>query len=294
MELRQLYHFQTIAQYGNLTRAAEALMVSQPNLSRTLAALETEVGAPLFQREKGKALVLNENGRQLFELTQRIFSDIEQTVSCIQNRVKDEAPSIHISMTTDNTVNECIADFCTLHPEVMLYQTFCSNEQLCQLLAQGEPDIGITLIEPHDPVIAAMELARFEVAIGVSPEHPSAAKSEVRLKDLQNSRFLCNDMGINKELTEQICQRAGFFPQTLTLTNSRLIDNQLRQPGNVVLVPVESRGQEFPMHILKISDWPQTLTLWACFHRTKQPGGIVLELLERIKEFYQYTEDAVE
>lgn len=63
-------------------------MVSQPNLSRTFAALEAEVGALLFQQEKGKTLVFNENGKQL--------SDIDKTVSGIQNSAKDEAPSIRL------------------------------------------------------------------------------------------------------------------------------------------------------------------------------------------------------
>lgn len=287
MELRQMHQFQTIVQYENLTKAAEALMMAQPNLSRALAALEQEIGTPLFQREKGR-LVLNESGQLLFEMTQRILPDIEETVRRIRDNSGSSISCVRISMASVNTVNECIAQFHQSHPELLLYQTTCSEKQLYQLLMQRETDIGITMTEFHDPLIAMMELGTFEVAVGVAMGHPLASRSEIALHELSQYKFLCNEIGINQELTEQICRRAGFSPcEALVLGDNHLIESQMERMEYVTLFPLESKKQDIPMKILRIVDVPQQVTLWACYNRMKPPAVPVRELLELMRNFYR-------
>lgn len=50
MKISQLSYFITIAQLENMSRAAELLHISQSSLSKTIAALETELETPLFDR----------------------------------------------------------------------------------------------------------------------------------------------------------------------------------------------------------------------------------------------------
>ncbi len=50
MEFRVLKYFLTVAREENMTRAAEALYITQPTLSRQIAELEEELGTPLFVR----------------------------------------------------------------------------------------------------------------------------------------------------------------------------------------------------------------------------------------------------
>ena len=64
MELSQLRYFIAVAKLGNMSKAAETLFVSQPNLSTSISRLEEEVGVPLFERRRGK-IALNQNGELL-------------------------------------------------------------------------------------------------------------------------------------------------------------------------------------------------------------------------------------
>ena len=52
MELSQLRYFIAVAKLGNMSKAAETLFVSQPNLSTSISRLEEEVGVPLFERRR--------------------------------------------------------------------------------------------------------------------------------------------------------------------------------------------------------------------------------------------------
>lgn len=62
MELSQLRYFSAVAQLENMSKAAEIMFVSQPNLSTSISRLEEEVGVPLFERRRGK-IILNQSGK---------------------------------------------------------------------------------------------------------------------------------------------------------------------------------------------------------------------------------------
>ena len=55
MELSQLRYFIAVAKLGNMSKAAETLFVSQPNLSTSISRLEEEVGVPLFERRGARS-----------------------------------------------------------------------------------------------------------------------------------------------------------------------------------------------------------------------------------------------
>ena len=80
MTLVQLRHLISLAQSGSFTRSAEALFLTQPALSRSIRALEEELGQKLFQR-LGRKAVLTESGDTLLERARRIVSEVDQTIN---------------------------------------------------------------------------------------------------------------------------------------------------------------------------------------------------------------------
>ena len=79
MELSQLRYFMAVAELGNMSKAAQALFVSKPNLSTSISRLEEEVGVPLFDRRRGK-IVLNQNGELLLESVKRAVNTLDAGV----------------------------------------------------------------------------------------------------------------------------------------------------------------------------------------------------------------------
>ena len=78
MEIRVLQYFLEVAEKENITKAAEALHITQPALSRQLAELEKELGSQLFLRGKRKT-TLTEEGRLLQKRAQEITSLVHKT-----------------------------------------------------------------------------------------------------------------------------------------------------------------------------------------------------------------------
>ena len=82
MDIRVLKYFLAIAQEENVTKAAELLHTTQPNISRQIAELEEELGKQLFVKN-GRRFVLTEEGvflrkraKEIVELTERTEADI--------------------------------------------------------------------------------------------------------------------------------------------------------------------------------------------------------------------------
>ena len=72
MTLDQLRYFQAVCQHDGVSRAAEALNISQPSVSNAIASLEKEFGVELFTRQR-KRLLLTDEGRILSELAQKLL-----------------------------------------------------------------------------------------------------------------------------------------------------------------------------------------------------------------------------
>ena len=75
MDLTQLKYFQAVAKTGNVSKAAEKLFVTQPNLSKSISRLEDELGVPLFEHRRGKIL-LNEYGRVFLGSVELAFHEL--------------------------------------------------------------------------------------------------------------------------------------------------------------------------------------------------------------------------
>lgn len=78
MDLKQLHYFATIAEEGQITRAAKKLFMAQPPLSQQLKSLERELGVTLLER-KGRELKLTEAGTVLYNRAKEILYQVDDT-----------------------------------------------------------------------------------------------------------------------------------------------------------------------------------------------------------------------
>lgn len=159
MNLDQLQSFSTVARLGNFTRAAENLHLSQPSLSRQIAALEQDLGAELLQRARG-GTTLTAAGESLLPLARRMLADAEsvrrelaELAGLQRGRVRLGAtPSLCISL-----VAEVLNVFHAAHPAIDLHLSEQGSRRLLDELARGELDLA--LINTSE----ATEVDRFSV-----------------------------------------------------------------------------------------------------------------------------------
>ena len=76
MQIQQLTYFVTVAEQGSINKAAERLFVTQPNLSKAISNLESELNVHIFDRTN-KGVVLTDDGKKLYQYARTILSQME-------------------------------------------------------------------------------------------------------------------------------------------------------------------------------------------------------------------------
>ena len=76
MQLQQLLYFIEVVKFKSINKAAESLLVTQPNLSRAIKNLEAELEIVVFNRNN-KGVLLTEEGKKLYEYAQTILDQVE-------------------------------------------------------------------------------------------------------------------------------------------------------------------------------------------------------------------------
>jgi LysR family transcriptional activator of glutamate synthase operon len=211
MEIQQMEYFCAIAQFENLTKAAQKLHVSQPSLSRSLHALETELGAPLFDRI-GRNIVLNDTGRVAYEKMRVALNSTEAVRQEVQRFVFEQNHSIDIFSPVPMGDNEkIIMNFKRKHPDIHIRYGSDPSERLRNI----QPDITFFA----SPLIHSEEnylkLGEEDILLAVSRDNPLAKRESVRLADLSDEPFVRVLPSTLYDITTHMFLEAGFEPKTI-------------------------------------------------------------------------------
>lgn len=189
MELRVLRYFLAVAQEETISRAADALHVTQPTLSRQLADLEDELGVTLFYRGNRRitlsdaGLLLRRRAEEVLSLVDRIVEEMHASEGPVEGTVaigSAEAAGVQV-------FPPLLREFSTKYPQVH-YEMFTGNaETVTERIDKGLLDVGL-LTEPVD--VSRYEYVRLPMkdrwGILMPKNSPLAAKRTVTPDDLKD------------------------------------------------------------------------------------------------------------
>jgi LysR family transcriptional activator of glutamate synthase operon len=216
MQVDELRWFAAVVAEANVTRAAAALHVSQPALSRSLRRLEDHVGVRLFDRV-GRSLQPNEHGRLLAEHARRALEEIDAGYAAVRRAADPEAGEVRLGfLHTLGTwlVPELIGAYRAVHPGVRFLLSQDGAGALRDRLLEGRHDLVVTSPRPDDERIGWHSLMREPLRLAVPPGHRLAGRRRVRLAEVAGDDFVMVRAGYGlRGLTEDLCARAGFRPR---------------------------------------------------------------------------------
>lgn len=176
MTLQQLHYFKALAEIQHYAKAAEALMISQADLSSDVSALEKELGVRLFDR-RSKQAPLTDEGKVFLEYVETALASLEKGRSEMQ-RFADEAKECisvgyiySVSRDIQNILSGFLIDFEDNDID-MKYIVQHSNDDVLDTLSSGRADI-IFCTDPPESA-ESRKLFDQELFFAVSQEHPMA------------------------------------------------------------------------------------------------------------------------
>ncbi|NHZ69945.1 MAG: LysR family transcriptional regulator, partial [Thermotogales bacterium] len=208
MDIAALKAFAAVADTGSFSVAAEHLFLTQPAISKRIAALEGELDTKLFDRI-GRTVTLTEAGRALLPRAHNILVELEDSVRAISNLTGEVhgilrfATSHHIGL---HRLPPALKRFTQQHPQVRLDIRFMDSEEACTAVEHGELELGIVTLPPIPlPNLTTRVVWPDPLGIAVSDHHPLAARTRVKLSELAQHPAI---LPATNTYTRQIAERA--------------------------------------------------------------------------------------
>ena len=217
MELNQIRYFILAAQLQNVSKAARALNVTQPTLSKSISKLEEELGVSLFDRS-AKKLTLNENGSIFLKNAVLSVQELENAVAAVKNHLTFPSLSLGLFHFSDEFMR-CLGDFSAAFPNVVFH-----IERLETASENIDTNRFDMLLYPRSTLFAKYRGAAIytdSYCLAAHKSNAAARLESVRFGDLRGQKFVFIKHGDKQyEPPYHLCKNAEIDVSGSILTNS--------------------------------------------------------------------------
>lgn len=202
VDLRKLRYFVAMAEELHFVRAAERLHITQPVLSRQIRALEHDLRAQLFLRDK-RSTKLTAAGRQLLEDARPLLA----SARALRRRVEQAAHGARtftVGLMPGITVTATIRIFTARHPELTVSVVRTSRDDQTEALHDGRVDVSFVRTPVDHRGLRLLPLSSEPRVAVVPADHRLTGEQSIGIADLagehrlQDPRLPVGDIGPNE------------------------------------------------------------------------------------------------
>ena len=156
--------FYMVAKYKNISKAADALFISQPAISKSLSRLEENLGCTLFSRTS-RGVSLTADGEILYERIREAFAAIEAGEEELRHRTELGIGQLRIGVSTTlckYILLPYLQNFIRQHPHIRITIECQSTLHTVELLESGQIDIGLIGAPKHHGTLTFLPLKKIQ------------------------------------------------------------------------------------------------------------------------------------
>ena len=202
--------FKTVAFYGNVSKAAKVLCVTQPSITKAIKKLENQLNTTLFIREK-KGMVLTDIGKKLYRYILDSINTLDNVELITKNLNEEDVGKIRIGAgdsVTKHILKKTIVDFKKLYPGITIELFNSSSEQLYNDLRYGKTDlvfINSTVII-NENKYKTFKLLDIEDCFFTKPTIYEKMKKTINIKSILSSSLIVqNEKYDTRTFLNSIC-----------------------------------------------------------------------------------------
>ena len=275
MEIRHLKLIREVAETKSLTKAKDALFLSQSALSHQLKEIEGQLGTQLFHRVN-KQLILTNAGKMVLESAERILKDLERTEMSIKKYVSGSSGTLRLATqcyTCYHWLPSLMTGFKKEFPNVEIEIFHNSNADVEEQILNGTIDLAIIYENAEKPNIDYHRLFRDEVFALVPAGHPWTKKPYVEAADFEGENIIIHSYPLESvTLFSQVLIPEGIKPNRIMQVQvteavvemvkagmginvmAKWIVEPYLKDSKLALVPVTKRGIHRTWHAITLSD----------------------------------------
>lgn len=210
VDVPHLRYAAAAAEHRSFRRAAAALNITQPTLSKRIRELETRLGVLLFERSTGGAC-LTPVGKDFVQSARRVLEELQLMESRARDSKRGDAGRLEIGFYTSfaGCLRDVVVAFAEKHAAVDVNATEEGRSTLIPLLDRGVLDVAVVLGEPSYPDYAHMGLWSERIMVAFPHAHPFAKRDFVYWTDLKKERFVVSQRDPGPEIHDILLNKLG-------------------------------------------------------------------------------------
>jgi DNA-binding transcriptional LysR family regulator len=215
LDARRLTVLRAIAEHGTFTRAAEALAMTQPAVSRQLSALEAEVGVALVARGP-RHVSLTPAGLALLEDAHAILPAIDAATRRLRAFAASDGGAVRLGAVPSAMaaiVPDAVRALRAQRARVEIQLEEGWSTDLIRRTARGDFDLAV--VSTMEPIKTSAVLLREPFVALLPADHPLARRRTLALRDLAGQPWIVAPEPSGREAVVAACARAGFAPRVV-------------------------------------------------------------------------------
>ncbi|WP_432470176.1 LysR family transcriptional regulator [Amphritea sp. HPY] len=308
--LKQLRYFAKAGEFGSVTKAAEALHVSQPSISSAVLHLEEVTGLQLFVRHHAQGLSLTPAGRQFILKAKQLLNDAEGLGRYANTLGEDIAGTLRIvgfPTFTPMLLPSLMKKFIETYPEASIQCDESHQKDIIQSLVDGRYELALTydLQIPSD--IEFEPIMEFPVYAVLAQDHPLADRDELDLKELAEYPMVLLDWPMTRDyffslfLSQDLEPDFAYRAQSLgmvrglvsngfgyTLFNAPLVNNKALDGSELKAIPLTGNLRPLRLGVAKISQFRLTPVAEAFIKLLKERAAELTASVFPDQRFYRH------
>lgn len=190
--LRQLQAFKAVMENRSISRAADALHLTQPAVSKLIQSLEAESSLRLFERRRQRLVPTAEAHLYLVEV-ESIFLNLVR----LDRLAQDLKAMVHTRLTVAcypalaiDLMPSVLHRFNAIHPGSVSNLLIRSTPRLGDMAVAQQFDVGVSMLPVHHPDVISFPCLRDNLAVLMPPGHRHAGREELTPQDFENEDFI--------------------------------------------------------------------------------------------------------
>jgi DNA-binding transcriptional LysR family regulator len=271
MNLHHLRLFAAVVEHGGFTRAAAAVRVSQPAISKSIKELERETHLRLLDRS-GKSVRPTAAGRLLYERARELFG-VERTAERELRELRGlKRGVLRIGASTTIAtylLPPVLGRFHLRHPRVRIQTASTNTRTVLRLLLESRVDVALVEGPVAHPRVDVIPWRDDELVIIAPPDHQLVARP-VAVRELTGQQFLVREPGSGtRVVTEQALAGHGIrLTNTIRLGGTEAIKQGVAAGLGLAVVSRAAAADQLALGRIAVLDVP-ALTIRRTFTRLR-------------------------
>jgi len=210
VKFQQLHAFKAVYELGTMTAAGERLHLTQPAVSKLVAALENGIGFRLFERIKGR-LVPTDQGKAFYFEVAKAFAALDTLEDSARDIRTHHWGSLHIAtfpLLAHGYLPKLLGQLLKQAPELKGSLKAYRSEEVLRRTEIQSCDLGFAAVDELSPGVGGIEVMCDCVCI-LPPASPLASLTQITPKDLDTTPFIRSEKDLTQDRVDQVFARAG-------------------------------------------------------------------------------------